>query len=182
MRSDDPTTAVHTGVQASRAMASIIDSAAWSRRVELAPLKSQRSDGIAHAEVAPDKRSEFRVGIHLAMLSIRATAIDGRGSTISPRVLEVLAKAGRDLSSPSNPNWQVKGADRSRLTDLGVTQLKNSRRVDPGLSLESVTLPRPRPAPAPTPENPAPPRLRSSSPAVRQYVRRPKQEYFSSMA
>jgi adenylate cyclase len=77
-----------------------------------------------NAGVAPDKRIEFRIGIHLGDVVEESDGdLMGDGVNIAAR-LEGIAKPGAICLS-EDAYRQVKGRLDLKVTDLGVTQLKN---------------------------------------------------------
>src|SRR5208337_3256833 len=77
-----------------------------------------------NAGVAPERRIEFRVGIHLGDVVEEADSdLMGDGVNIAAR-LESIAKPGAICLS-EQAYWQVKGRLDLAVTDLGPTQLKN---------------------------------------------------------
>src|SRR6516162_10805438 len=77
-----------------------------------------------NAEVTPDKRIEFRVGIHLGDVVEESDGdLMGDGVNIAAR-LEGVAQPGAICLS-EQAYWQVKGRLDLKVTDLGNTQLKN---------------------------------------------------------
>jgi adenylate cyclase len=77
-----------------------------------------------NADVSPDKRIEFRVGIHLGEVVEEADGdLMGDGVNIAAR-LEGIAKP-RDIRLSEQAYWQVKGRLDLAVTDLGTMQLKN---------------------------------------------------------
>ncbi len=126
LRSDliDPTTAVHhgrivkrTGDGAIVEFRSVVD--AVNCAVEI-----QRAMVERNAEVAPDKRIEFRIGIHLGDVVEESDGdLMGDGVNIAARI-ESIAQPGAICLS-EQAYWQVKGRLDLRVTDLGATELKN---------------------------------------------------------
>jgi TolB-like protein len=77
-----------------------------------------------NAEVTPDKRIEFRIGIHLGDVVEEGDGdLMGDGVNIASR-LEGVANPGTICLS-EQAYWQVKGRLDLKVTDLGATQLKN---------------------------------------------------------
>jgi len=111
-----------------------------------------------NAEGAPDKRIEFRVGIHLGD-GVEESDGDlmGDGVNIAAR-LEGIAEPGAICMS-EQVYWQVKGRLDLKVTDLGPTQLKNIAEPIRVYSLEVGKPAQGRPASPPAPEKSAPPRL-----------------------
>jgi adenylate cyclase len=126
LRSDliDPTIAVHhgrivkrTGDGAIVEFRSVVDAVSCAIEIQRAMVER-------NAEVAPDKRIEFRVGIHLGDVVEESDGdLMGDGINIASR-LEGFAKPGTICLS-EQAYWQVKGRLDLKVTDLGPTQLKN---------------------------------------------------------
>jgi adenylate cyclase len=126
LRSDlfDPTIAVHHGRIVKRTgdgsiieFRSVVDAANCA--IEL-----QRAMVERNAEVAPDKRIEFRVGIHLGDVVEESDGdLMGDGVNIAAR-LQGIAKPGAICLS-EDAYRQVKGRLDLKVNDLGPTQLKN---------------------------------------------------------
>jgi adenylate cyclase len=126
LRSDliDPAIAAHhgrivkrTGDGATVEFRSVVD--AVNSAIEI-----QRAMVERNAEVRPDKRIEFRVGIHLGDV-VKESGVDlmGDGVNIAAR-LRGVAKPGAICLS-EQAYWQVKGRLDLKVSDLGPTQLKN---------------------------------------------------------
>ena len=111
-----------------------------------------------NAEVAPHKRIEFRIGIHLGDVVEESDGdLMGDGVNIAAR-LEGVAKPGAICLS-EDAYRQVKGRLDLAVTDLGPTKLKNIAEPIRAYSLE-VGPPAPaKAAPVPAPEKSARPRL-----------------------
>jgi adenylate cyclase len=126
LRSDliDPTIAVHHGRVVKRTGdGSIIEFRSVVDAVNCA-IEIQRAMVERNGEVAPDKRIEFRVGIHLGDVVEESDGdLMGDGVNIASR-LESVAKPGAICLS-EQAYWQVKGRLDLAVTDLGQTQLKN---------------------------------------------------------
>jgi len=126
LRSDliDPTIAVHHGRIVKRTGdGSIIEFRSVVDAVNCA-IEIQRAMVERNAEVAPDKRIEFRVGIHLGDVVEESDGdLMGDGVNIAAR-LEGVAKPGAICLS-QQAYWQVKGRLDLKVSDLGATQLKN---------------------------------------------------------
>jgi adenylate cyclase len=106
----------------------------------------------------PEKRIEFRVGIHLGDVVEESDGdLMGDGVNIAAR-LEGIAKPGAICLS-EQAYWQVKGRLDLAVTDLGPTQLKNIAEPIRIYSLEVSKPGQLSPAPAPVLEKSAPPRL-----------------------
>ena len=77
-----------------------------------------------NAGVAPERRIEYRVGVHLGDVVEESDGdLMGDGVNIAAR-LEGVAKPGAICLS-EQAYWQVKGRLDLKVTDLGATQLKN---------------------------------------------------------
>ena len=77
-----------------------------------------------NAEVAPDKRIEFRIGIHLGDVVEESDGdLMGDGVNIAAR-LQGVAKPGAICLS-EQAYWQVKGRLDIKVSDLGAVKLKN---------------------------------------------------------
>ena len=160
LRSDliDPTIAVHHGRIVKRTGdGSIVEFRSVVDAVNCA-IEVQRAMVERNAEVAPDKRIEFRIGIHLGDVVEESDGdLMGDGVNIAAR-LESVAKPGAICLS-ERAYWQVKGrldlnGQRSR---PDATQ--EHRRADPGLFARSRRARAAKPAPTPVSEKSAPPRL-----------------------
>ncbi len=111
-----------------------------------------------NAGVAPERRIEFRVGIHLGDVVEEADGdLMGDGVNIAAR-LEGIAKPGAICLS-EDAYRQVKGRLDLAVSDLGPTQLKNIIEPIRIYWLEVGQPAQAKPAPAPAPEKSAPPRL-----------------------
>src|ERR1700758_1624807 len=151
LRSDliDPTIAVHHGRIVKRTGAgSIIEFRSVVDAVNCA-IEVQRAMVERNAEVAPDKRIEFRIGIHLGDVVEESDGdLMGDGVNIAAR-LESIAKPGAICLS-EDAYRQVKQRVDLKVTDLGQTRLKNiaepirvfSLQVGP-LTLSPATQPEP---------------------------------------
>jgi adenylate cyclase len=126
LRSDliDPTIAVHHGRVVKRTGdGSVIE---FRSVVDAVRCAIEVQSGLAerNAGVPPDKRIEYRVGIHLGDVVEEADGdLMGDGVNIAAR-LEGVANPGAICLS-EQAYWQVKGRLDVKVTDLGATQLKN---------------------------------------------------------
>src|SRR6202795_4863031 len=152
LRSDliDPTIAVHHGRIVKRTGdGSIIEFRSVVDAVNCA-VELQRAMVERNAEVAPDKRIEFRIGIHLGDVVEESDGdLMGDGVNIAAR-LEGVAKPGAICLS-EDAYRQVKGRLDLKVTDLGPVQLKNIADPIRAYSLQvgpSATKAVPRPEPA----------------------------------
>ena len=111
-----------------------------------------------NAGLPPERRIEFRIGIHLGDVVEESDGdLMGDGVNIAAR-LEGIAKPGAIYLS-EQAYWQVKGRLDLAVHDLGPTQLKNIAEPIRVYSLEIGVPAQTKPAPAPLPEKSAPPRL-----------------------
>jgi adenylate cyclase len=137
LRSDliDPTIAVHHGRIVKRTGdGSILEFRSVVDAVNCA-IEVQRAMVERNAEVAPDKRIEFRIGIHLGDVVEEADGdLMGDGVNIAAR-LEGVAKPGAICLS-EDAYRQVSGRLDMAVTDLGPTQLKNIERPIRAYSLQ----------------------------------------------
>jgi hypothetical protein len=109
-----------------------------------------------NAEVAPDKRIEFRIGIHLGDVVEESDGdLMGDGVNIAAR-LEGVAKPGAICLS-EQAYWQVRGRLDLAVTDLGPTELKNIADPIRAYSLQVGVPAQAKPA---KPVTPAAPTLR----------------------
>jgi TolB-like protein/class 3 adenylate cyclase len=159
LRSDliDPTIAVHHGRIVKRTGdGAIVEFRSVVDAVNLA-IEVQRAMVERNAEVAPDKRIEFRIGIHLGDVVEESDGdLMGDGVNIAAR-LEGIAKPG-GICLSEQAYWQVKGRLEQAVTDLGKKPLKN---ITEPIHVYSVEVGHPVPTtPAPPPsEKPGSPRL-----------------------
>jgi adenylate cyclase len=110
-----------------------------------------------NAGLPPEKRIEYRVGIHLGDVVEEADGdLMGDGVNIAAR-LEGVAKPGAICLS-EQAYWQVKGRLDLKVTDLGPVPLKNIAEAIRVYSLEVGQLAEAKPTPL-APEKPGPPRL-----------------------
>src|ERR1700723_2615104 len=129
LRSDliDPTIAVHHGRVVKRTGdGAIVEFRSVVDAVNCA-IEVQRAMVERNAGVAPDKRIEFRLGIHLGDVVEESDGdLMGDGVNIAAR-LEGIAKPGAICLS-EDAYRQVSGRLDMEVTDLGPTQLKNIER------------------------------------------------------
>jgi len=160
LRSDliDPTIAVHHGRVVKRTGdGAIVEFRSVVDAVNCA-IEVQRAMVERNAGVAPDKRIEFRIGVHLGDVVEESDGdLMGDGVNIAAR-LESIAKPGAICLS-EQAYWQVKGRLDLAVHDLGPTQLKNIAEPIRVYLLEVGQPAQAKPAPAAAPEKPAPPRL-----------------------
>jgi TolB-like protein/class 3 adenylate cyclase len=161
LRSDliDPTIAVHHGRVVKRTGdGAIVEFRSVVDAVNCA-IEVQRAMVERNAEVTPDKRIEFRVGIHLGDVVEESDGdLMGDGVNIAAR-LQGVAKPGTICLS-EQAYWQVKGRLDLAVTDLGKTPLKNIAEPIHVYSLEVGQPASAKPAPsALAAEKFGPPRL-----------------------
>jgi adenylate cyclase len=126
LRSDliDPTIAVHHGRVFKRTGDGILIE--FRSVVDAVRCAIEVQNGLVerNAGLPPERRIEFRVGIHLGdVVKERGGDLMGDGVNIAAR-LEGIAKPGAICLS-EQAYWQVKGRLNLEVTDLGPTQLKN---------------------------------------------------------
>jgi len=157
LRSDliDPTIAVHHGRIVKRTGdGNIIEFRSVVDAVNCA-IEVQRAMVERNAEVAPDKRIEFRIGIHLGDVVEESDGdLMGDGVNVAAR-LEGIAKRGAICLS-EQAYWQVKGRLDLAVTDLGPTELKNIAEPIRVYSLEVGVPPQAKPAEPVMPAGPKP--------------------------
>ena len=160
LRSDliDPTIAVHHGRVVKRTGdGAIVEFRSVVDAVNCA-IEVQRAMVERNAGVAPDKRIEFRIGIHLGDVVEESDGdLMGDGVNIAAR-LESVAKPGAICLS-EDAYRQVKGRLDLAVRDLGPTQLKNIAEPIRVYSLGVGHPAQARPTAAPIQEKSAPPRL-----------------------
>jgi adenylate cyclase len=149
LRSDliDPTIAVHRGRIVKRTGdGSIIEFRSVVDAVNCA-IEVQRAMVERNAEVAPDKRIEFRIGIHLGDVVVESDGdLMGDGVNIASR-LEGIAKPG-GICLSEDAYRQVRGRLDLKVSDLGPVPLKNIAEPMRAYSLE-VGVPREARSPPP---------------------------------
>ncbi len=163
LRSDliDPIISVHHGRVVKRTGdGSIVEFRSVVDAVNCA-IELQRAMVDRNAEVASDKRIEFRIGIHLGDVVEEADGdLMGDGVNIAAR-LEGIAKPGAICLS-EDAYRQVKGRLDLAVTDLGPTQLKNIAEPVRVYSLEVGKPVQAKPAvEAKPPEKPSEPKKHS---------------------
>jgi TolB-like protein/Flp pilus assembly protein TadD len=130
-----------------------------------------------NAGLPPDRRIEFRIGIHLGDVVEESDGdLMGDGVNIAAR-LEGIAKPGAICLS-EDAYRQVKGRLDLAATDLGPTQLKNIAEPIRVYSLEVGKPAQAKPAPAPAPEKSVPPRLSMVVLPFANIGGNPEQEHF----
>ena len=160
-RSDliDPTIAVHHGRIVKRTGdGSIVEFRSVVDAVNLA-IEVQRAMVERNAGVAPDKRIEFRIGIHLGDVVEESDGdLMGDGVNIAARLQGVAKPGGICLSEAY---WQVKGRLDLKVNDLGPVPLKNIAEPMRAYSLE-FGAPREARSPPPADQAKSAPKRRSS--------------------
>ena len=159
LRSDliDPTISVHHGRIVKRTgdgslieFRSVVDAVGCAIEVQNGMVER-------NAGLPPERRIEFRIGIHLGDVVEEADGdLMGDGVNIAARLEGIAEPGGICLSEQAY--WQVKGRLDLTALDLGPTQLKNIAEPIRVYSLE-VGPAQAKPGPAPAPEKLAPPRL-----------------------
>jgi TolB-like protein/class 3 adenylate cyclase len=159
LRSDliDPTIAVHHGRVVKRTgdgilieFRSVVDAVRCAIEVQNGLI--ERSAGLP-----PERRIEFRVGIHLGDVVEEADGdLMGDGVNIAARLEGIAAPGAICLSEQAY--WQVKGRLDLKAADLGPMQLKNIAEPVRVYSLDVGQPAEPRPS-APSAEKSGPPRL-----------------------
>jgi adenylate cyclase len=160
LRSDliDPTIAVHNGRVVKRTgdgsiieFRSVVDAVRCAIEVQTGMVER-------NAGLPPERRIEFRIGIHLGDVVQESDGdLMGDGVNIAAR-LEGVAEPGAICLS-EDAYRQVKGRLDLAVTDLGPTQLKNIAEPIRVYSLDAGETSQAKPAPAPAPEKSIPPRL-----------------------
>ena len=160
LRSDliDPTISVHHGRIVKRTgdgsvieFRSVVDAVRCALEVQHAMVER-------NAGVAPDKRIEFRIGIHLGDVVEESDGdLMGDGVNIAARLEGVCEPGAICLSEDAYR--QVRGRLDLAVSDLGPTQLKNIAEPIRVYSLDVGAPAHAKPTPTPTPEKSAPPRL-----------------------
>src|ERR1700733_2641339 len=160
LRSDliDPTIEVHRGRVVKRTgdgllveFRSVVDAVRCA--IEIQNGMVERNAG-----VAPDKRIEFRIGIHLGDVVEESDGdLMGDGVNIAARLEGICEPGGICLSEDAYR--QVKSRLDLAVVDLGPTQLKNITEPIRVYSLEVGKPAQAKPMTIPAPERPVPPRL-----------------------
>jgi adenylate cyclase len=131
-----------------------------------------------NAGLPPEKRIEYRVGIHLGDVVEESDGdLMGDGVNIAARLEGVASPGAICLSEQAY--WQVKGRLDVKVTDLGNTQLKNIAEPIHVYSLEVGAPTQAKPTPAPAPEKSAPPGLSIAVLPFANMSGDPEQEYFA---
>ena len=131
-----------------------------------------------NAGVAAEKRIEFRVGVHLGDVVEESDGdLMGDGVNIAAR-LEGIASPGAICLS-EDAYRQVRSRLDLKVTDLGVTQLKNIDEPLRVYSLEVGKAAQAKPAAVPPPEKSVPPRLSVVVLPFKNLSSGPSQDYFA---
>jgi TolB-like protein/class 3 adenylate cyclase len=179
LRSDliDPTIAVHNGRIVKRTGDGLVIE--FRSVVEAVRCAIEVQTGLVerNAGLPPERRIEFRVGIHLGDVVEESDGdLMGDGVNIAAR-LEGIAEPGAICLS-EDAYRQVKGRLDLPVTDLGPTQLKNIAEPIRVYSLEVGQPAQPNPVPAPAPEKSAPPHLSIVVLPFSNIGSHPEQEHF----
>jgi TolB-like protein/class 3 adenylate cyclase len=160
LRSDllDPTIAVHRGRVVKRTgdgilieFRSVVDAVRCAIEVQNSLIER-------NAGLPPERRIEFRVGIHLGDIVEESDGdLMGDGVNIAARLEGVCGPGAIALSEDAYR--QVKGRLDLVVTDLGPTQLKNIAEPIRVYSLDISAPAAAKPAPAPARDKPVPPHL-----------------------
>ena len=154
LRSDliDPTIAVHHGRAVKRTGdGTIVEFRSVVDAVNCA-IEVQRAMVERNAGVAPDKRIEFRIGIHLGDVVEESDGdLMGDGVNIAARLEGIAGPGGICLSEDAYR--QVRGRLDLAVTDLGQTQLKNIAEPIRVYALDVGMPAVAKPAPSPEPNN-----------------------------
>ncbi|HME84592.1 MAG TPA: adenylate/guanylate cyclase domain-containing protein [Roseiarcus sp.] len=131
-----------------------------------------------NAGLPPERRIEFRVGVHLGDVVEEADGdLMGDGVNIAAR-LEGIAKPGAICLS-EQAYWQVKGRLDLAVADLGPTQLKNIAEPIRAYLLQVCVPLQAKPAQGSAPEKPATPRLSLVVLPFANIGGDPEQDYFA---
>ena len=179
LRSDliDPTIAVHHGRVVKRTGdGAIVEFRSVVDAVNCA-IEIQRAMVERNAEVALNKRIEFRIGIHLGDVVEESDGdLMGDGVNIAARLEGVAAPGSICLSEQAY--WQVKGRLDIKVSDLGAVKLKNIAEPIRVYSLNVGVPAVAKPAPTPPLEKSAPPRLSMVVLPFANIGGEPEQEHF----
>ena len=179
LRSDliDPTISVHHGRIVKRTGdGSLIEFRSVVDAVRCA-IEVQNGMVERNAGVPPERRIEFRIGVHLGDVVEESDGdLMGEGVNIAAR-LEGIAKPGAICLS-EQAYWQVKGRLDLAVTDLGPTQLKNIAESVRVYSLEVGQPAQAKPAPTTAAEKSTPPRLSMVVLPFANIGGNPEQEHF----
>ena len=178
LRSDliDPAIAAHHGRTVKRTgdgsiieFRSVVDAVRCAIEVQSAMVER-------NAGVSPEKRIEFRVGIHVGDVVEEADGdLMGDGVNIAARLEGVAKPGGVCLSEQAF--WQIRGRLETTAVDLGAMRLKNIAEPIRVFSLDVAQAALAKPAP-PAPERREPPRLSLVVLPFANFGGDPEQEYF----
>jgi TolB-like protein/class 3 adenylate cyclase len=179
LRSDliDPTISVHHGRIVKRTgdgsvieFRSVVDAVRCAIEVQTGMVER-------NAGVPPERRIEFRVGIHLGDVVEESDGdVMGDSVNIAARLEGIAAPGSICLSEDAYR--QVKGRLDLAVTDLGPTQLKNIAELIRVYALDVAEPAQERPAPAAAPEKSTPPRLSIVVLPFTNIGGEPEQDYF----
>jgi TolB-like protein/class 3 adenylate cyclase len=178
LRSDliDPAIAAHHGRTVKRTgdgsiieFRSVVDAVRCAIEVQSAMIER-------NAGVSPEKRIEFRVGIHVGDVVEEADGdLMGDGVNIAARLEGVAKPGGVCLSEQAF--WQIRGRLETTAVDLGTMRLKNIAEPIRVFSLDVAQAALAKPA-RPVPERREPPRLSLVVLPFANFGGDPEQEYF----
>ena len=179
LRSDliDPTIAIHHGLVVKRTgdgliveFRSVVDAVKCAVEVQSAMVER-------NAGVAPNKRIEFRIGVHLGDVVEEADGdLMGDGVNIAARLESLAEPGGLCLSGAAYE--QVRDRLKDQFVDLGEKGLKNIARPVRVYAIERKPADEARPSAAPVADKSGPPRLSIVVLPFANMGGDPEQEYF----
>jgi TolB-like protein/class 3 adenylate cyclase len=162
-------TVKHTGDGSIIEFRSVVDAVRCAIEVQSAMVER-------NAGVSPEKRIEFRVGIHVGDVVEEADGdLMGDGVNIAARLEGVAKPGGVCLSEQAF--WQIRGRLETAAVDLGAMRLKNIAEPIRVFSLDVAQAALAKPTP-PAPERREPPRLSLVVLPFANIGGDPEQEYF----
>ena len=179
LRSDliDPTVSVHKGRMVKRTGdGSVVEFRSVVDAVHCA-IEVQRAMSERNVGVAPDRRIEFRIGVHLGDVVEEADGdLMGDGVNIAARIESIAESGGICLSDDAYR--QVRDKVKIPFADLGEKSLKNITRPVRVYAVKSEAVGAPPTEAAPAPERLGPPRLSIVVLPFANMGGDPEQEYF----